>query len=122
MTEETPSAYLVWWNENHDWDFTGEGLYETHAKKCFSAGYTIAATETDALRAEVTALSVIYAESKRNNDELWDKIASLITDKNKDALEYCELMDKYDAAQVWTVQLREALEEVIFARHNGDEK
>jgi hypothetical protein len=70
----------------------------------------------------VTALTVIYAESKRNNDELRDKIASLITDKNKDALEYCELMDKYDAAQVWTVQLREALEEVIFARHKGDEK
>jgi hypothetical protein len=56
MTEATESAYLVWWNENHDWDFTGEGLYETHAKKCFSAGYASAATETDDLRAELTLM------------------------------------------------------------------
>ena len=73
MTEETPSAYLVWWNENHDWDFTGEGLYETHAKKCFSAGYAIAATETDELRAEVArlreALKVI-AQGRKTEDAM----------------------------------------------------
>ena len=107
--------------------WAARGLYWINSSRTYPAPVKyirgdVAQAETDALRAEVTALSVIYAESKRNNDELWDKIASLITDKNKDALEYCELMDKYDAAQVWTVQLREALEEVIFARHKGDEK
>tara|TARA_R110000803_G_scaffold23766_1_gene58020 strand:+ start:873 stop:1181 length:309 start_codon:yes stop_codon:yes gene_type:complete len=56
MTEETPSAYLVWWNQNHASDFTREGVYEKHSKKCFSAGYAIAATETDELRAEVARL------------------------------------------------------------------
>jgi hypothetical protein len=32
-------AFLKWWTASHDWDFTGDGLYETHAKKCFMAGW-----------------------------------------------------------------------------------
>jgi hypothetical protein len=66
MTEETPSAYLVWWNQNHASDFTREGVYEKHSKKCFSAGYAIAAPETDELQAEVArlrlALEIIAAD------------------------------------------------------------
>jgi hypothetical protein len=64
MTEETPSAYLVWWNQNHASDFTREGVYEKHSKKCFSAGYAIAATETDELRAEVARLREALEHSK----------------------------------------------------------
>jgi hypothetical protein len=37
--EGIDTAFLEWWGLTHNWDFTGKGLYEKHAKKCFYAGY-----------------------------------------------------------------------------------
>lgn len=38
---EMMTAFLKWWGENFDWDFSARtgGTYEAHALRCFKAGW-----------------------------------------------------------------------------------